>query len=120
MASKFRARAGESLAAIQQNNVPLREATTSSLEALKAYTNALKGMGSGYEIRTLPLLKRATEIDPEFALAWADLALSYSDLGEQELARECTANAYEWRDHTSGPEKFHIAYVYDRDVSAPG
>ena len=117
MASKFRARAGESLAAIQQNNVPLREATTSSLEALKAYTNALKGMGSGYETRTLPLLKRATEIDPQFALAWADLALSYSDLGEQELARESTANAYKWRDHTSGPEKFHIAYVYDRNVT---
>jgi tetratricopeptide (TPR) repeat protein len=117
MAGKFRLRAGESRAAIQQNNVPLREATTSSLEALKAYTNALKGMGSGYEIRTLPLLKRATEIDPEFALAWADLALSYSDLGEQELARESTANAYKWREHTSGPEKFHIAYVYDRNVT---
>jgi serine/threonine protein kinase/tetratricopeptide (TPR) repeat protein len=117
MASKFRARAGESRAAIEQNNVPLREATTSSLEALKAYTNALKGMGSGYEIRTLPQLKRATEIDPEFAVAWAELALSYSDLGEQELARESTANAYKWRDHTSGPEKFHIAYVYDRNVT---
>ena len=117
MASKFRARAGESLADIQRNNVPLREATTSSLEALKAYTNALKGVGSGYETRSLPLLKRATEIDPRFALAWADLALGYSDLGEQELARESTANAYKWRDHTSGPEKFHIAYVYDRNVT---
>lgn len=117
MAGKFRARAGESLVAIQQNNIPLREATTSSLEALKAYTDALKGIGSGYEIRTLPLLKRATEIDPQFASAWADLALAYSDLGEQELARVSTANAYKWRDHTSGPEKFHIAYVYDRNVT---
>jgi serine/threonine protein kinase/tetratricopeptide (TPR) repeat protein len=112
MASKFRARAGESLAAIQQNNVPLREATTSSLEALKAYTS-----GSGYETRAIPLLKRATEIDPQFASAWADLALAYSDVGEQKLARESTANAYKWRDHTSGPEKFHIAYVYDRNVT---
>jgi hypothetical protein len=117
MAGKFRARAGESLAAIQQNNVPLREATTSSLEALKEYTNAVKGMDSGYEPRTVPLLKRATEIDPQFALAWADLALAYSDLGEQELARESTANAYKWRNRTSGPEKFHIAYVYDRNVT---
>ena len=117
MASKFRVRAGESLAAIQQNNVPLREATTSSLEALKAYTDALKGVGSGYDSHTLPLLKRATEIDPQFASAWADLALAYSDLGEQKLARESTANAYKWRDHTSGPEKFHIAYVYDRNVT---
>jgi eukaryotic-like serine/threonine-protein kinase len=117
MASKFRARAGESLAAIQQNNVPLREATTSSLEALKAYTNGLKGLGSGYEIRTVPLLKRATEIDPQFASAWADLALAYSDSGEQELARESTTNAYKWREHTSGPEKFHVAYVYDRNVT---
>jgi tetratricopeptide (TPR) repeat protein len=74
-------------------------------------------MGSGCEIRTLSLLKRATEIDPQFASAWADLALAYSDLGEQELARESTANAYKWRDHTSGPEKFHIAYVYDRNVT---
>jgi hypothetical protein len=117
MASKFRARAGESLGAIQQNNVPLREATTSSLEALKAYTNALKGVHSGYETRALPLLKRATEIDPQFASAWAELALAYSDLGERKLARESTANAYKWRDHTSGPEKFHIAYVYDRNVT---
>jgi serine/threonine protein kinase/Tfp pilus assembly protein PilF len=117
MASKFRARAGESLDAIHQNNVPLREATTSSLEALKAYTNAVKGMDSGLDTRTLPLLKRATEIDPQFALAWADLALGYSDLGEQELARESTVNAYKWIDHTSGPEKFHIAYVYDRNVT---
>jgi eukaryotic-like serine/threonine-protein kinase len=117
MASNFRARAGEPLGAIQHNNVPLREATTSSLEALKANTNALKGMGSGYETRALPLLKRATEIDPQFASAWADLGLAYSDLGEQELARESTANAYKWRDHTSGPEKFHIAYVYDRNVT---
>jgi len=62
-------------------------------------------------------LQRATEIDPRFALAWADLALGYSDLGEQKLARESTANAYKWRDHTSGPEKFHIAYVYDRNVT---
>ena len=117
MASKFRARAGESMAAIEQNNVPLREATTFSLEALKAYTNALKGVGSGYETRAIPLLKRATEIDPQFASAWADLALAYSDLGEQELARESTVNAYQWRDHTSGPEKFHIEYVYDRNVT---
>jgi eukaryotic-like serine/threonine-protein kinase len=115
IAGKFRARAGESLAAIQKNNVPLQEATTSSLEALKTYTNALKG--SSFDARARPLLKRATEIDPEFALAWADLALSYSDLGEQELARESTTNAYKWRDHTSGPEKFHIAYVYDRNVT---
>jgi eukaryotic-like serine/threonine-protein kinase len=117
MAGKFRARAGESLAAIQQNNVPLREATTSSLEALKAYTNALKGYGSVYEVRTIALLKRATEIDPQFAAAWADLAIAYSDQGEQGLARESTANAYKWRDHTSGPEKFHIGYVYDRNVT---
>jgi eukaryotic-like serine/threonine-protein kinase len=117
MASKFRARAGESLGAIQQNNVPLREATTSSLEALKAYTNALKGVDSGYGTRTLPLLKRATELDPQFASAWAELALAYSDRGERNLARESSANAYKWRDHTSGPEKFHIAYVYDRNVT---
>jgi serine/threonine protein kinase/tetratricopeptide (TPR) repeat protein len=117
MASKFRARAGESLGTIQRNNVPLREATTSSLEALKAYTNALKGVDSGYETRSLPLLQRATEIDPQFASAWAELALTYSELGEYKLARESSANAYKWRDHTSGPEKFHIAYVFDRNVT---
>jgi tetratricopeptide (TPR) repeat protein len=62
-------------------------------------------------------LKRATEIDPQFAAAWADLALVYSDLGEQQLARESTVSAYKWRDRTSGPEKFHVAYVYDRNVT---
>jgi serine/threonine protein kinase len=115
VASKFRARAGESLAAIEKNNVPLREATTSSLEALQAYTNALKGLG--HDTRQVSLLKRATEIDPQFALAWADLALAYSDLGEQQLARESTVSAYKWRDRMSGPERFHVAYVYDRNVT---
>ncbi|HXP87820.1 MAG TPA: serine/threonine-protein kinase, partial [Bryobacteraceae bacterium] len=116
MASKFRSRAGESLAAIKQNDVPLPEATTTSLEAWKAYTAGLKAIATGFS-STLPLLKRATELDPHFALAWADLALRYSDVGEQELARESSASAYKWMDHTSGPERFHIAYVYDRNVT---
>jgi predicted Ser/Thr protein kinase len=95
MASKFRARVGESLATVQQHDVPLEEATTSSLEALQAYsmgwkTNATAGVDAG-----LPFFKRAVEIDPKFAMGYAALALYYGASGESNLATENIRKAYE-------------------------
>ena len=113
MANKFRARAGESLAAIREHNVPLEEATTSSLEALKAYTAAITLSGEAGANQ----LRRATELDPQFAVAWSDLAIQYSGLGETALSRQSAIRAYQARDHASGPEKFNIEYSYHRNVT---
>jgi serine/threonine protein kinase/tetratricopeptide (TPR) repeat protein len=114
MASKFRARAGESLAAIRLHNVPLQEATTPSLDALKAYTEGMKLSGGNYEEAALNL-RRATELDPDFAAAWAMLAIDYSGEGETALSLECASKAYQARQRASGPEKFNIEYSYHRN-----
>ena len=113
MAGKFRARAGESLAAIREHNVPLEEATTPSLEALKAYTAATTESGDAAASQ----LRRATELDPEFAAAWSVLAIQYSDLGETALSRQSAIRAYQARERASGPEKFNIEYSYHRNVT---
>jgi Flp pilus assembly protein TadD/predicted Ser/Thr protein kinase len=113
MASKFRARAGESLAAIQEHNVPLEEGTTSSLEALRAYTAATNLSGDAAASQ----LRHATELDPEFAAAWSELAIGYSNLGETALSRQSAIRAYQARERASGPEKFNIEYSYHRNVT---
>lgn len=113
MAGKFRARVGESLAAIREHNVPLEEATTSSLEALKAYTASMTQSGDA----GTNSLRRATELDPEFAAAWSLLAIDYSGQGEMDLSRQCAIRAYQARERASGPEKFNIDYSYHRNVT---
>jgi serine/threonine protein kinase/Flp pilus assembly protein TadD len=113
MAGKFRARAGESLAAIREHNVPLPEATTSSLEALKAFTAARNPKG----VEGASQLRRAIELDPEFARAWSGLAIQYSNLGETALSRQSAIRAYQARERASGPEKFNIEYSYHRNVT---
>ena len=113
MAGKFRAHAGESLAAIREHNVPLEEGTTSSLEALKAYTAATAESGEAQGSQ----LRRATELDPEFAAAWSLLAIQYSNMGEAALSRQSAIRAYQARERASGPEKFNIEYSYHRNVT---
>jgi eukaryotic-like serine/threonine-protein kinase len=113
MAGKFRARAGESLAAIREHNIPLEEGTTSSLEALKAYTASMTESGDAAANQ----LRRATELDPEFAAAWSMLAIEYSGLGEMDLSRQSAIRAYQARERASGPEKFNIEYSYHRNVT---
>ncbi|HEV8413915.1 MAG TPA: protein kinase [Bryobacteraceae bacterium] len=113
MANKFRARAGESLAAIREHNVPLEEGTTPSLEALKAYTAATTESGD----TAASQLRHATELDPEFAAAWSELAIQYSNLGETALSRQSAIRAYQARERASGPEKFNIEYSYHRNVT---
>jgi len=113
MASKFRARVGESLATVQQHDVPLEEATTSSLQALQAYSMGWKRNASAGAEAALPFFKRAVEIDPKFALGYAALGLFYGSTGESDLAAENTRKAYELRDRASDKEKFFITAYYD-------
>jgi eukaryotic-like serine/threonine-protein kinase len=117
MASKFRRRAGESLATVEKHSTPLEEATTPSLEALKAYSAAMKvGFSTGLG-DAVPLLNRAIEIDPKFAMAYASLGLDYSNLGESALSIENTTKAYQLRDRASDRERFFITALYDRQVT---
>ncbi len=79
IARKFRTRVGESLATVEKHSTPLAEATTSSLEALKAYSTGMKANVSAGEVAAaIPFFRRAVEIDPQFAMAYANLGLSYS------------------------------------------
>jgi DNA-binding winged helix-turn-helix (wHTH) protein/tetratricopeptide (TPR) repeat protein len=113
IASNFRVRVGESLAAVEKHDTPLAEATTPSLEALKAYSLGWKVSGLQGEAAAIPFFKQATEIDPKFAIAYASLGLMYGSVGDTALATENTRNAYELRDRASDKEKFFITAYYD-------
>jgi tetratricopeptide (TPR) repeat protein len=117
VARKFRSQVGESLVTMEKHSTPLAEATTPSLEALKAYSTGMKvdlSSGSGAAI---PFLRRAVEIDPKFAMAHADLGLSYSSVGESVLSAQSTTRAWQLRDRVSDRERFFIDFTYDRQVT---
>jgi DNA-binding winged helix-turn-helix (wHTH) protein/tetratricopeptide (TPR) repeat protein len=113
IASRFRNRVGESLATIQEHNAPLAEVTTPSLEALEAYSTGWKLHTSHGAMAALPLLKRAVEIDPNFALAQATLAREYADLDESDLSAERATLAWQSREHATDREKFYITASYE-------
>jgi tetratricopeptide (TPR) repeat protein len=117
IASKFRTRVGESLTTVEGHDTPLAEATTPSLEALKAYSAGLKVLHSTGDAAALPLFKRAIEIDPKFAMAHAFLGRSFGDLGESALSAESTSKAYQLRDRATDAEKFFITASYDLQVT---
>jgi tetratricopeptide (TPR) repeat protein len=114
IATRFRTRVGESLATIEQHSTPLEEATTPSLEALKAYSAAAKEFAWP---RRLPLLQRAVELDSEFAVAHADVGFGLSTMGETSLGRQSLRKAYQLRHRASDAERFRIETLYDRDVT---
>jgi len=116
IASKFRTRIGESLATIKEHDTPLAEATTPSLEALKAYSLGWKTHAKGDS--SIFYFKRAIEIDPKFAMAHAWLGLVYGGrLGESDLSAESTTKAYQLRDRASDRERFFITASYYRRVT---
>src|SRR5262245_61060207 len=98
IARRFRTRVGESSATIEKHSKPLREATTGSMEALKAFSTGVKLVVSSGNAAGIPSLRRAVEIDPQFAMAHANLGLSYSTMGESVLAAESSARAWQLRD----------------------
>lgn len=116
MAIQFRTRAGESRATLQLHETPLAEATTSSLEALKAYSMGQKVLLSTGPPAALPFFKRAAEIDPQFAAAYAFLGRMYSDIGELRLAVENSRKAWRLRNRADDQEKFFIDFNYQRIV----
>jgi tetratricopeptide (TPR) repeat protein len=107
-ASSLRGKLGESLASIQKFDTPVTEATTSSLEALKAYAAADEMRNGGGEAESIPLFQRATELDPNFALAYARLAAIYSNIGEEDRGAEAARKAFDLRERVSERERFYI------------
>jgi eukaryotic-like serine/threonine-protein kinase len=118
MANKFRTQLGESLTTVDQYDTPLAEATTPSLEALRAYSAGWKAASSkGPAAAALPFFKHAIELDPNFAMAYAWLGRMYGDMGEPDLSAENTGQAYQLRDRASEAEKLFITASYDLQVT---
>jgi serine/threonine protein kinase/tetratricopeptide (TPR) repeat protein len=118
IAKTFRTRVGESLATVEKHSTPLPEATTPSLDALKAFSGGWNVFSSGTGLpAAVPLFKRAIEIDPQFAMAHAALGIVYGFIGESALSAESNSKAYQLRDRASDAEKFFIAATYDMQVT---
>ena len=111
-ASKLRGELGESLATVQKFDVPLAEATTSSLEALKTYSLAKATARQKGGPAAIPFFKKATELDPDFAAAYNSLASTYFGMGEPSLALQYSTKAYELRDRVNERERLAISGVY--------
>jgi len=110
--SVFREKLGESLGSIQRYDAKIEEATTPSLEALKAYSQGLKTRRTTGDFDSVPFFRRAVELDAEFALAYARLGTVYSNLGQTDEARKMTARAYDLRAKVSDAERFYIEARY--------
>ena len=110
-AASLRTKLGESLASVQKFDVPV-EATTPSLEALKAYSLGITTGRSKGDAEAIPFMKRAIELDPNFAMAYCAIAVEYSNLGRADLAAENARKAYDMRDRVSERERYRISAFY--------
>ena len=115
-AASLRAKLGESLASIQKFDVPV-EATTRSLEALKAFSMGITTFRTKGDAASIPFQKRALELDPNFAAAYAALGVAYMNLGQASLAAESIEKAYALRDKVSEREKYRISSLYYQNVT---
>jgi eukaryotic-like serine/threonine-protein kinase len=111
-ATALRGDLGESLASIARSDTPIELATTSSLEALKAYSVGDRTRNAASDQEALPFFRRAIELDQEFASAHAQLGTIYANLGEQQRAIEHRQKAYELSDRVSERERLYIAAHY--------
>jgi len=111
-ADKLRGKLGESMASVQKFDKPLQEVTTSSLEALKAFTQADELREKGDALPPVALYQRALELDPNFAMAYARMGNQYLTVGQLDLARQNFQKAFELRERASEREKFYITEKY--------
>jgi serine/threonine protein kinase/Tfp pilus assembly protein PilF len=110
--ARMRQKLGESLVSVQRYDTPVEQATTPSLEALQAYSLALRDRSSKGDAAALPLLKRAVELDPKFAMAYVALGTVDFNLSETVLAVAATQKAYALRDQVSERERLRIDSNY--------
>ena len=111
-AIRLRRKLGESLSSVQKYAIPLQEATTPSLEALKAYSLASRTFYEHGSAPALPFLKQAVELDPNFALAYLTLAQVYACLGQPGRMAENIRKAYQLREKTSVPDRLLIEATF--------
>jgi serine/threonine protein kinase/tetratricopeptide (TPR) repeat protein len=116
-ASKLRTKLGESLATVQKLDVPLSEATTSSLDALKAYSLGNKAHNEKGSTAALPYNQRAIELDPNFAMGYLAVGNEYTSLGEVGRASDYFTKAFGLREHASEREKLAITAIYYQHVT---
>jgi len=117
IAVRFRTHVGESISSIENLDTSLAEATTPSLEALKAFSQATKVFNASGSGTAIPLFQHAIELDPQFAMAHVWLGRMYADFGEEGRSIESTRKAYELRGRASDRERFSIDASYDLIVS---
>ena len=114
-ATKLRGQLGESLSMVQKYDMSLSQATTSSLEALKALSLGDAKHNMGEELAAIPNYQHAVEIDPNFAMAYARLGAVYNNLGQTALSEQNRQKAFELRDRASEREKLYIMSHYYGD-----
>jgi eukaryotic-like serine/threonine-protein kinase len=115
--SKLRRKLGESMSSIQQFDAPLEQATTPSLEALKSYTLGIQARTRGSEKASVPLFEHAIDVDPNFAMAYAQLSAVYSNLGESDKGADYMKTAFDLRDNLSERESLYLSARYYSNVA---
>ncbi len=116
-ATKLRQRMGESLTSLQRYDAPEEEVTTSSLEALNAYTLGRRAARQSGDFDAIPFYQQAVQLDPNFAAAYVALGISYGNIGEQGLSFPNFEKAFALRDRVSAKERFGIAAFYHLAVT---
>ncbi len=117
VSAEIRNKLGESLSTIQRFDTPLEQATTPSLEALKAYSSGFQAVTTKGSDSAIPFFKRAVELDPNFAQAYSMLGIMENDMLEAGLALEYSRKAYELRDRASEAERYSIDSSYYKQVT---
>src|SRR4030095_8541481 len=116
-ATTLREKLGESLSSIQRYDVPIHQATTSSLDALKAFSLGVEYQLKGKYLEAIPFFKRATETDPNFARAYAAMSSMYYNTRQYDLAADTSRKAYELRDRVGEYERLYITQIYYDNVT---
>ena len=113
-ASRLREKLGESIGSVQKFATPLEAATTSSLEALKEFSLGQGAHSKFDDESAIPHLKRAVDLDPNFAMAWATLGVVYNNQTDSQQAKSCIQKAFDLKNRASERERFYISgHYYD-------
>ena len=115
--AEMRSKLGESLSTIQKFDTPLEQATTPSLQALQAYSSGMRIVRANGPDAATPFFKRAVELDPNFAVAYAYLGVMATTSLEPSLSVEYRTKAFKLRDRTSEAEKYWISATYHKGVT---
>jgi len=116
-ASALRTKLGESLVSVRRFGTPIEEASTPSLEALKAYSMGRRAVYFSGDVAGIPYYQQALELDPNFALAYRALSVAYMNLGQSTRATENLRKAFELKERVSEHEKYSISGRYYSDVT---